>query len=173
MGKHRIKKGLSVRRERAGRLARVPDEPAPAKLRRLYLAALNEMADARWATELGRLYRSGQITEVQFLAGERWGEVVHRYRQAINAPVLKSPSYERRSPAAQIGALLIEEHAINAMMHAAMVLHGRALSVVRAVCEQDECATYELPDLIAGLDALAEHWGLSGRRRNGKLAKRA
>ena len=171
MGKHRVKKGLTVQREPRGRLARVPEEPAPAKLRRLYLAALHDMADARWASELGRLYRNGRITEVQFLAGERWGETVRRYRQAINAPALKSPSYERATPGAQVSSLLADERAITTMMHAAAQLSQHTLTVVRAVCEGDECATYELPALIAGLDALAQHWGLSGRRRGGKLAR--
>lgn len=175
MKQHRAKTGLQVRREPAGRLQRERQEPPPAKLRRLYLAALAGMEDARWATELGRLYRGQKISEVEFLAGERWAMLARQYAHAIEAPTIKPPALERTSKGTRPDnehAMPDNEHAIRAMRKPLAALQASgALAVVRAACEYERCITYELPQLRTGLDALAKHWRLSGTKTNGKLSK--
>lgn len=182
----RRKVRLVVVREKNGRISRsgeAKELPAVA-IKRLRNAALAGMADARWSTELGRLYLSEKIKEHMFIAGERWAETAKRYDQAVAAPspTPRSANLERGAqahdpdPDSEAGAQIIQHDqliiaAFN-KAHKALVEAGKlAEKVVRALCERDEfIAEYELPHLVNGLTALAAHWRLTPGGRDVKRA---
>lgn len=170
--KHKVR--LSVVREPNGRLQRDEAEHAPTQVRRLRDAALRGMADARWGTELGRLFLNKKIESPMFAAGERWTKLATQYRQAIGTPRgLRSASLERGSlgaepdPDSPAGAevvthdRMISQRFVRA--HAALTKSGKlSEAAVRAVCERNECIGYfNLVNLTAGLSALAAHFRLT------------
>jgi hypothetical protein len=184
----RRKRGGSTRREPSGRISRSGQtkEFAPALIKRLRDASMREMADPRWATELGRLFLDGRFNgsgspAALFAAGEKWERTVRDYHRAINAqPALRAASLELRShseppdPDSEGGKELTatERNAIAKMLAAYRVLctGGKILeAVVRRVCEFNEVAAgYEIPYLVKGLTRLADHWELTGAGKHGR-----
>src|SRR5690348_5768965 len=80
--KHRTPSG---RHSRAGER-----ETAPAAIKRLREAALRQMADPQWGTELGRLNLEGAITDAMYAAGKRWAEYAAKYQGAIGVFPVRS-----------------------------------------------------------------------------------
>jgi hypothetical protein len=176
MGRHRRKRGINVCREPTGRLQRERDEEiAPAKLRRLFVAALTRMEDPRWASELGRLYRLGKISGSLYTAGERYLEIVRHYRATIGAAQPpRSPLRDRVASsrhADEPGQW--DEAAARAFRDGNEVLHncGSFRIVTQVVVDDQMAAPFELDQLIIGLAALALHFGLHVNEPNGKLVR--
>jgi hypothetical protein len=162
---------LSVVREPNGRVARDKREFPPAQVRRLRDAALLKMADARWGTELGRLYLGEKIDDAMFAAGERWAELSRRYRAATLTPrELQSAALERGSlgtapdPDSEAGVVVVlrDKGTVISWKRAHAVLCGAGLlaeHAVRSATERnDAVAEFEFQHLRAGLAALTKFW---------------
>lgn len=166
-------------REQNGRAQRNREHPA-SQIRRLRDAALAKMSDPKWGTELGRLYLAGRISEVQFAAGEWWAEAAAKFRQAIGAFPMKSPSVElgrggtSPDPDSDEGRKIAVREAEQAERffeaHAVLLSAGLgAEKAVRDVCERGVCSIFEseLKALRLGLLALAVHRGLTNQTKTG------
>jgi hypothetical protein len=174
-------------REPAGRLARAAGDPAtdyaPAAIKRLTECAIRGVADAAFATPLGRLFLDGQLTATQYAAGRRFDRLIRNHTRALAAPPEpKSRGYDydprgpQIDPDSAAGQREVAEHRaiVAAMDEAKAVLASCGKTTEKIV--RGLCADGELPagaagrvTLSAGLDALADHWGLTrlGRKRRG------
>ncbi|WP_143062067.1 hypothetical protein [Faunimonas pinastri] len=165
-------------REANGRLSRasrlVTEACTPGQAKRLRDAALLGMAAPEWATEIGRLFLARRLTPEQYEAGKRWGRLASATRKALAAPkpVAKAASLfgggsiREPDPDSDEGLELAKsERKILADMDAAKAAlgEGAPAAAVRACCEENEVPVGSLGihNLLAGLDALAEHWGLT------------
>lgn len=167
-------------REPSGRLSRSVEEAIgavpPAAIKRLRDAALRGMADEVWGTELGRLHLAGKIDHFELTAGRRWARLVEEYHRAICSPkpYPKSGFFFGNPPKgaepdadSAAGRKIIKqaEGVMQAMREAHGILLSFGLNVeraVRAVSEANEApvGTVGLDNLVYGLNALADHWGL-------------
>lgn len=176
-----------IKREPSGRPSRSdPNAPvacAPAEVRRLRDAALAQMQDHKWGTELGRLFLNGKINAPCFAAGTRWAELATSYRNALNAPQPspKAASIERRGhtqpvdPDSDSGAKQAENDRQIVLDFGAAhkVLTGLGMvteQAVRAACESNEATLghYALEALKRGLTGLSLHWGLTVTPKHGR-----
>ena len=150
-------------------------ETAPMAIRRLHDAAVAGMADARWGTEIGRLYLVRRITSEQFAAGSRWAELASRHSAAIGSrATLASPSDFNRSrgtpvdPDSEAGEAEARRHLrdMDRYQKALVVLarHGQAVTqAIRRLCEEDLHLSFlEFGHALFGLNELAIHFGLTG-----------
>lgn len=167
-------------REPNGRLSRAAAEAvgacSPAEVRRLRDAALKGMQAPEWASEIGRLFLSGKLTEDQYEAAKRWGRLVINYHIAIGSPkpfpktatFLQEPKghepdsesdeFKRRAKWASEIVLDMQE------AHAVLISVGKlAEHSVRKICEDDQAPVGELAllNLIDGLRWLSLHWGIT------------
>ena len=151
----------------------------PTAIRRLREAALAGMQDARWGTELGRLFLLNRLTADQYNAGCRWEVLAIRHRAALGAKSgLPSPSDFGRTngtpcdPESESGVLEAKRHLmdLDRYQKALMVLAARGVNVTRAVkalCEEGLILdTESFCHAVAGLDALmAANFGLTNRKK--------
>lgn len=150
----------------------------PAAIRRLRDAALAGMQDARWGTELGRLYLNDRLTSEQYNAGCRWEALAIRYNAALGAKSsLPSVSDFGRTSGAPVDpdsdAGLLEAKRQRADMaryrEAFVVLARQGHLVTRAVrelCEDGAVLDSEgFAHAITGLNALAADFGLTNRKK--------
>ena len=174
---------LSVAREPSGRrsraITRSAPQFAPTEVKRLRDAALADMQNPEWGSELGRLLLAGKVEPELYAAGQHWAERATRYRHALDAPRPNPPParFEPKSPAAAVDpasalgqmqtarevAAIVALQEAHAALRTAGVLAER---VVRRVCEHDEavCGTSEFVALRRGLLALALFWGMMRRK---------
>jgi hypothetical protein len=150
-----------------------PEGPSPAEVARLRDAALSGMRDAVWASSLGRLYLTGNLTSAQFAAGKRWAELVEQYTAACLSPRQpRSARLERGEgtaidPDSATGTKEARRHvkAVLSYLTARKVLAlmGDApQAAVRDVVERDlyPVGPFQLAALCGALSALAALWGV-------------
>lgn len=172
-------------REPNGRMSRAAqlatDACSPAEVRRLRDASLAGMRQPEWGTELGRLFLSGRLVGMQFEAGKRWARLAEAARAALSGPKVPARSTfaehaggQAPDPDSERGRRQAERDRdiVQDMHEARRVLLAVSPSVelaVREVCEDERSAVSadELERLVAGLDRLADHWGLTQRRKTG------
>jgi hypothetical protein len=170
----------------SGRLSRADERPPPPPVlvKRLRDEALAGMRDARWGTELGRLFLADKIEPMMFEAGERWGERVRRYHVAIDSPAAspRALAFERArvgsppDPMSSEGRKQVarDEAALKAMREAHMVLCSAGPAVertVRACCEHNQAVGfYEIMMLRRGLLLLANFWRLVPSKQSNRRA---
>lgn len=164
---------------RAHRHGRPQRETAPTQVRRLMDAALADVLDPKWGTELGRLLLTGAITPEMYSAGERWTEAASKYRKAIGIFPIKSTSAEpsprshQPDPDSEEGRKLAqrEANAAERFFEADAILTQAGPGIrlaVRRLCEDNEICGYD--DLVharAGLIRLVQHWNLTGTSKSG------
>jgi hypothetical protein len=148
---------------------------SPTQAKRLRDAALRGVADPEWASELGRMYLSGDLKSELYEAGRRWGRLVISYYKAIgaSAPYPKGQNFERFEPSHPADpdsqeakrelyharAVIADMREAHAVLLGAGMLSERA---VRVLCEED-CAPIGTLGRLAvarGLTWLASHWAL-------------
>lgn len=181
------KRNSLIKREPSGRPSRsdpnAPKACAPAEVRRLRDAALAQMQDHKWGTELGRLFLNGKISAPCFAAGTRWAELVASYRNALSAPQPspKAASIERQGhtqpidPDSESGAKRVEidRQTVLDFTDAHRVLTSLGMlaeQAVRSACERGEpvLGHYALEALNRGLVGLSGHWGLTVTTKSGR-----
>lgn len=177
--------GLVLIREPSGRPSRSDPgvkQCSPAEVRRLRDAAINDMRQPEWGTQLGRLFLNGKLTADRFEAGKRWALMAADYHKAILArPFPAAIAIERRGhghpvdPDSDAGReeAADDTAAMLAMQEAHAELLGAgclAEHAVRSVCEKDEAPVGidGLEALDRGLMWLSNHWGLTTTPKNGR-----
>lgn len=125
------------------------------------------------ATPLGALNLMGTISDEQHEAGRLFGIAVHEYRQSIGCPDAGWRG-ARGSPCAPEACRLDPDRCeclarktrFNLASKALLdVGHRAAVAVQRVAVQEKGCPYGYLWWLKAGLDALAKHFGLHGRRK--------
>jgi hypothetical protein len=163
-----------ARREPNGRIQRVkPDDRAhvinwPSRRHLPKSVRLDQKA----ATPLGGLNLLGEITDEQYAAGLRFAIVVHRYRAVIGAPHpapggmdrcghgFISPDDRRR-----------RKEAYDVSYETLDPLGMATKRAVNRVSVYDEaCPPGGMESLRLGLSALAEHFGLTSRRKSARMS---
>lgn len=165
-------------REPSGRPQR-ESEYSPAHIKRARDEHMRKMGDPIYGTEIGRLRLENCITEDMYKAGLRWGEHAHKYRSSIGLFPARSAKLELAShatdtdPDSEEGQKVARRDANAAEAffeaHSVLLTAGRLTeSTVRRVCEDDEILVglLEYTALRAGLSALAQHYGLTGRGKS-------
>lgn len=166
------------RRTPSGQYSRAGErEAAPTRIKRARDAALANMGDPRWGSELGRLHLQGTITDAMYAAGVRWAELAAKYQSAIGIFPSRSASMERGAlgsppdPDSDEGRKVAKRETDNAERffeaHAVLVNCGMLTEqVVRRACEHDEAVVGlgDLGKLRTGLMALASLWGIDYAR---------
>lgn len=174
-------------RSGSGRATRAGHERefAPTQAKRLRDAALAQMADAEWGTELGRLFIKGQISPAHYAAGKRLAEWSDRYRVAIAGPGrTKSGAVEvgrgatPPDPDSDRGRVVAKADAAHVgKFNEALAVLARSgdNGITRRVCEDDEaaCAIGELISLSLGLSALVIHWRLDREAKSDQYRGRS
>ncbi len=127
--------------------------------------------DERLSSLAGRLFFTRRLTAAQFEAATRWSRMLDEYDVLIlgKRRVTKPPAYERQSPGEssersqdRIRLFLVAFHAA----HAALLVAGKLSEVaVNRLC-RDEGVGALFDDIARGLDALAAHWGLTGKAKH-------
>lgn len=171
------RKHMAVR-EPNGQARRRPYEqlPPPGEVKRLMDAALAGMRPPEWGTMLGRLYLSGKITSVQFVAGKRWAELATDYSQACQSP--RAPRSAKLDPDGGTppdpdsakGRREARRHArmVDGYLDGSKLLARTGIAVarvVRDVCELGlaPAGIGEVEALRIGLQALAASWSNAPR----------
>lgn len=171
-------------REPSGRLSRSTEQAidavSPAAIKRLRDAAVRQVADPIWGTQLGRLFLERKIDAPQFEAGKRWGNLVRAWHWAIGAPkphpgegpvafmgTIRGGVSDDPPADSEEGKLLRRKRLAMAsdMQQAHAVLIGAGMlaeRAVRATCEENEVpiGALGLMNLQEGLSWLAKHWGI-------------
>ncbi len=144
-----------------------------------YRDHVNElMLDPRIATSAGRLFLMKRLTHAQFNAATRWAEMLDLYDVLIlgKRRVAKSQSFERSSPGESPEKWGEQERVEEFLRHfrsahAALLVAGKISEVgVNRLCRDEGVGAY-FDDIARGLDALAAHWGLTGKTKNAKRDK--
>jgi hypothetical protein len=132
-------------------------------------------ADQKAESELGRLALRGQVTALQYLAGQRYAAQWRAYLATLDGP--RSPQRgqgrgngcnpadcrERGANCACDLARRLWTRSVFALTAA----HPQAILVTARVCCWDvPCPPWALPVLRCGLDALAESLGLTTRNKS-------
>jgi len=152
------------------------DVRTPAQWAKYRDRAAELMLDERLGSLAGRLFFTKQLTASQFKAATDWALMLDEYDLLIlgKRRVTKPAAYERCSPGESseastehIEKFLRRFHAA----HAALLAAGKIAEVaVNRVC-RDEGVGACFDDFARGLDALATHWGLTGKAKNAKRDK--
>lgn len=183
--KNKRKYGIFLMREPNGRLSRSHSEPSlencsPTQVKRLRDAALAEMQDPEWGTELGRLFLSGRITASQFSAGKWFAMLSDSCRAAIDAPSMphkagfvKGSGGHAPDPDSDAGRVQVarDREAVEKFMqaHAALIGAGMlAERAVRMVCEDGKTIENhsQLLGLQNGLEWLCEYRRLTAAQKH-------
>ncbi len=189
--RRRSKKGIGIAiipREKDGKLDRnyvkneLPQEAAPAAIKRLRDAALNAVHAQEWGTELGRLFLETKITSEQFEAGRRWDRLTQDYHRSMGAAAMQIRPFEfsvekgKRAdvdPDSEAGEQQAKKHAADRIKWAAAreALDGagfHAARIVAEVVEEDRLliGPSDLAALRHGLNALAVAFGLTAGARS-------
>ena len=142
-----------------------------------YRDHMNElMLDPRIATAAGRLFLMKRLTQSQFDAATRWSEMLDRYDVLIlgKRRVAKTQSFERTSPgegASSDSDIVADFLARFKPAHHALLVAGKIAELaVSRLCRDEGVGAY-FDDVARGLDALAAHWGLTGKTKNAKRDK--
>lgn len=150
---------------------------APAEWGRIRRAVESGMLDPIHGSQLGRLSYHREITDTQFEAGKKVGEIYGRFEKSIGKRrSARSPSYERgfsgQSPEAQRTDSMIEEaeQAKRAWQSLQDELkpyprHLRAMLELLAV-EDQAIAQLDLHDMRILLDSLAMFFGVVSAGKN-------
>lgn len=151
---------------------------SPTAIRRLRDAALSGMHDARWGTELGRLFLTSRLTAEQYNAGCRWEALAIRHRAAYgansNLPSTSDFSRTRGAPVdpdSDAGLLEAKRHFADMERYQAayvvLAKHGAAVTgAVKALCELGQhLDVIVFSHAIVGLNSLANHFGLTNQRK--------
>ena len=132
-------------------------------------------ADQKAENELGRLALRGRISEIQYLAGQRYAAQWRAYLATLDGPRGPQRGQGRGSgcnPAdcrgrGAICACDLARRAWTRSVFALTAAHPQAIMITARVCCWDmPCPAGRLTVLICGLDALAESLGLTTRRKS-------
>ena len=176
-------------REPSGRLSRLSDmsieECSPSQVKRLRDAAMRQMCDPEWGTELGRLFLSGRISASQFSAGKWFSMLSMAARNAIHPPAEPTQSAflpknggHAPDPDSDKGRKQAhhDREAVSAFMeaHAALIGAGMlAERAVRRICEDNKTIEghLQLLSLVSGLEWLVEYRRLTALASRGRSSK--
>lgn len=174
--KHRLVEA----RTPAGRISRAGEarEFAPTQAKRLRDAAMRQMMDPEWGTELGILFLQERITQSMYAAGKKWREMASKYQASIGAFPVRATSVElgRKGsppdPESEAGCRIAKREANLAedffAADAVLVNAGPGIRLmVRRVCEDDAApiGLDELARFRAGLMRLVSHWNLTNEKK--------
>lgn len=190
MSKGGRKRKLFAMREPTGRPSRIPADTdiencAPAQVKRLRDAAMRQMCEPEWGTELGRLFLNGRLSAGQYGAGKWFAVLSARCREAIHVPGMPQKtgfvphagghapdpdSYEGRRQVERDRAAVSEFMEAHAALLGAGVL---AENAVRRTCEDNKTieSHSQLLHLQRGLEWLAEYRRLTAQAKNGRNSK--
>jgi hypothetical protein len=131
-------------------------------------------ADQKAESELGRLALRGQISGLQYLAGQRYAAQWRAYLATLEAPRSLQRGHGRGqacNPAdcRERGANCACDLARRSWLRSAFALHaipGGIIVTARVCCWDVPCPIWGLALLRSGLDALAESLGLTTRHKS-------
>ena len=83
------KRKINVERYPSGEVKPI-QEASPISIKRLMMAAAARMASEEWGTLLGRYFLTGQITDLEYRAGRKFGSLCESYTRIMGGP--KKPS---------------------------------------------------------------------------------
>ena len=128
-------------------------------------------ADQKAESELGRLALRGQISALQYLAGQRYAAQWRAYLATLDGPRSPQRGHGRGNPCAGCdGADCACDRAKRAWERSVRLLNRAEVVVTARVCCWDvPCPSWAKPVLICGLDALAESLGLTTRNKSRRV----
>lgn len=134
------------------------------------------MHDPKAESVMGRLRLNGWITEIEYQAGVKYREIVMRYRVVIDAPRASEASMSGVIVGPWGGNYELDENEVerrranyNAAYEWLESTAGNAAARAVAHCAVHERRGFIIRHLKSGLEALAEHFGLT---RVGNSARR-
>jgi hypothetical protein len=153
------------------------EEVSPAVAKRMMLAASARFADETWGTVIGRYLLTGQITQVQYEAGRKFGALVESYDRIMLGPKPPGQSIGEKirgaeiDPNSEAGEAEVERHkqVLEAFDKARIVIGSHVVfEHTRSVCKGvgEIPHSYEVFLMVrAGLGSLAVAWRIDGKRK--------
>lgn len=134
--------------------------------------------DPKAESVMGRLCLNGWITDEQYQAGVKYRDIVMRYRAIIDAP-RESVSMSGVIVGPWGGGMILEAEEVerrksnyNAAFEWLEMRSGNAGCRAVAHCAVHERIGFTPSHLKSGLDALVEHFGLTGRGKSAHVRNR-
>jgi hypothetical protein len=128
-------------------------------------------ADQKAESELGRMALRGQISALQYLAGQRYAAQWRVYLATLDGPRSPQRGHGRGNGCSQCDPprACACELAKRAWTRSTLALDREAVVIVaRVACWDVPCPAWGLSTLITGLNALAESLGLTTGYKSGR-----